>query len=490
MDFSMGEICKTDTGEDILALSDGKCVCLCLFKNGKAYAPLNLKIDLNQVSGICANDGGAFTVLTDTDATAFKLTSSDGELKYFLSGYAYCGGAINSRSVENVGTDIISLSREGVFGSLGEKSRVRRGELVFPLLPKDLSGCISCEYNGCYYLFFDGKVLVADSRLKTYESNRLDSSYQYEWFYLDGISARVVAKIDGDLLIGREDGRVVSFYDGYSDIYYENIGEGSYLFDQNDDGVSIIYLNKELNITAYDRLLLSGCYTLLSGVYDAISSGDNTTLYLNHDQFYDGNGNMKIFPCQGVYLMDSEGEITEATVIEADPYLHTVTVNVTSGNYSMILHKNQDTEYILKNENDHYVILNRQGEYVKLFMTENAILTAKKSTPVCVEYESAPLLRDGEATRLYGIEIELTKESEGTVSVEHETDKHKCLFSKNNAQAFHLDSLDFNSLSFNTSLKKKISLRTFERNFDYVAIKIKHSENCDFGLVGYSVSYA
>ena len=128
---------------------------------------------------------------------------------------------------------------------------------------------------------------MADSRLKTYESNRLDSSYQYEWFYLDNIPASYVAKIDGDLLIGREDGRVVSFYDGYSDIYYEQIGEGSYLFDQNSDGVSIIYLNKELNIGTYDRLILNGCYTLLSGIYDSALNGDTITLYLNHDQFYD-----------------------------------------------------------------------------------------------------------------------------------------------------------------------------------------------------------
>ena len=488
--FSMGKICKTDTGEDILVLSDGKSVCICVFKNGMAYAPKHLKIDLNRVSGICANDGGAFTGFSEDDATAFKVTKNDGSTQYFLEGYYSCGGAISHDSAVNVNSDIISLSYEGVFGLLNEKSRVRRGESIFPLLPKDLSTCICCEHNGCYYLFFDGNVLVADSRLKTYESNRLDSSYQYEWIYLDNIPASYVANIDGDLLIGREDGRVVSFYDGYSDIYYEQIGEGSYLFDQNSDGVSIIYLNKDINIGTYDTVLLSGCYTLLSGIYDSTLNGDTITLYLNHDQFYDIGGDMKIFPCQTIYLMDNEGEIKEATVIDTDPYMHTVTVNGAVGNYSMILHKNQSTEYTLNAEGDHYVILNSQGENVKLFMTENATLTAKKSTPVCVEYESAPLLRDGEAARLYGIEVELTKETEGIVTVEHETDKHRSVSCENNGQAFDFDRLDFNLLSFNTSLKKKISLRAFERNFDYVTGKIKHSESTAFGLVGYSVSYA
>ena len=117
-------------------------------------------------------------------------------------------------------------------------------------------------------------------------------------------------------------------------------------------------------------------------------------------------------------------------------------------------------------------------------------MSLKKSTPVMVEYESAPLLKNGEAKRLFGIEVELTEDTEGIVTIEHETDKRKINAYQNAGTLFNMDTLNFNSVSFNTSLKKKCSMRAYERNFDYVTVRITQQSDRDFGIVSYALVYA
>ena len=489
--FRMLEHCKTDTGLDALALSDGKSLCIATINNIKLYAPYSMKIDFNEITALSMSQGGNLMAFGKNEATAFALTKKDGSIICSLTDHASYGGAVNAQCAATVNFDTISLSSEGIFGSDSGKGRVRRAEVIEKMLPSNMENGVAIQRDGCYYLFINGGVYVADTRLKSYDSGRIDSDFQYEWFYLDNIPASYVAHAHNTLLIGRDDGRVVSFHSGYSDIYYEKMHTGSYLFSENEDGVSVIYINKDINVSAFDTILLNGGYSLVCGVVGSYENEDTVTLTLDENELFDQVGCLKIYPSTKLSLMDDNGEIVHSEAISVDGYLHTVTVKKVGNNhtYHMILQKNQDTEYTLQSQENHFVLLDGYGKEVKLFYMEEASVSLKKSTPVMVEYESAPLLKNGEAKRLFGIEVELTEDTEGVVTIEHETDKRKINAYQNAGTLFNMDTLNFNSVSFNTSLKKKCSMRAYERNFDYVTVRISHSASAPFGLIGYSLSY-
>ena len=491
LSFRMLEHCKTDTGSDVLALSDGKSICFATM-DGTLYAPYDTKLDVDGITALSIADGGSLVAFGKSEAPTIELTKKDGSVYCALVDHASYGGAVNSLCAKTVNFDTLSLSNGIVFGSVSGKHRARRGEAIEKMIPYDMENAVAIEYDSCYYLFINGEVFVADTRLKSYDSGRVDSDFQYEWWYLDNIPASYVAKINGGLLIGREDGRVVSFYSGYSDVYYEKMHTGSYLFDENEDGVSVIYVSKEINVTAFDTVLLSGCYSLVCNVAGSYENEDTVSLTLYENQLFDGNGCLKIYPGAKLSLMDNNGDIIESEVISVDGFSCTVNVKKVGNNhtYSKILHKNQDTEYVLEAQENHYVLLDKYGETVNLFYAENATVRLKKTTPVLAEYETAPLLKSGEAKRLYGIDIELTDDTEGVILIEHETNNHKSSSTQNTGALLDMNVLDFNGLTFNTSLKKKCFVRAFERNFDYVTVKIKHVSNGAFGLISYAVRYA
>ncbi len=486
--FKLLEHCKTDTGLDVLALSDGKKLCIATLDGG-FYAPY--QTDFDEITALSMADGGALMVFGKDEATTLKLTEKDGSVNCSLVDHASYGGSVNAQCVATVNFDTVSLSREGIFGSHSGKHRVRRAEVIEKTIPTSIEKAVAIQYDNCYYLFINGGVYVADTRLKSYDSGRIDSDFQYEWWYLDSIPASYVACINGELLIGRDDGRVVSFYDGYSDVYYEKMHTGSYLFDQNEDGVSVIYVSKALNAGAFDTVLLSGCYSLVCNVAGSYENEDTVTLTLYENQLFDENGCLKIYPNTKLSLMNDNGDVIESEVISVDGALSEITVKKVGNNhtYLKILHKNQDTEYVLESQENHYVLLDKYGDTVNLFYAENATVLLKKSTPVLAEYKSAPLLKNGEAKRLCGISVEVTDDTEGIVEIEYETDKRVQKACQGAGTLFNMDALDFNAVSFNTSLKKKFTLRAFERSFDYVTLKISHSASAPFGLIGYSLSY-
>ena len=485
---SLGEVCKTDTGKDILALSDGKNLYLSSNKCGFSYMPTHLKTEFEKITSICAKEGMMICVFSENTASSVEISTKDGETDYALKGHSLQGGAVNHSSTKTVNGDILSLSSDGIFGSVGnEVHRTRRGENIKSMLPKNLENAVAIEHNGLYLLFIEGGVYVADTRFKNYENNRLDSSFEYEWWYFDGINATCVSKINGEIYIGRDDGRIVKFYDGFCDLIYRKIKKGSYLFDKNNEGVSVIYIDKTLGIGTYDTVLMSNCYSVKCVISQKSVYDNKTTLHIASNDLFDNEGSYKIYPEMEVYLKRQDGVLVKAKCVEVDGFTRTLTVDIgeNSDVYVAILTKIDNERYKLEEENDYFVFLDKYGNQATFENTENANVVLEIKVPVSVEYESAPLLRNEEYKYLYEICVDLTKESEGVVTLEYETDKIKRQSDLEYEKNLDFNSFDFNGLSFNSSLKKSHKVRTFERNFEYVILRIKHQNDSDFGLKGF-----
>ena len=127
-------------------------------------------------------------------------------------------GAISKYCFKRLGTEPMFLSRQGVYAVTtqyltAEKYAQNRSYYVDSKLTNEenLSEAVAIEYNGYYYLCVNGHVYVADGRQKNYEKNVPQSEYQYEWYYLTNIDARVWWECEGRLYFGDSAGRVKRF---------------------------------------------------------------------------------------------------------------------------------------------------------------------------------------------------------------------------------------------------------------------------------------
>ena len=152
----------------------------------------------------------------EQDQTIFLVRGSYDETngyQFAISGSVAGIGAISKYCFKRLGTEPMFLSRQGVYAVTtqyltAEKYAQNRSWYVNPKLTKeaDLSEAVAIEYNGYFYLAVNDVVYVADSRQKAYEKNAPQSEFQYEWYYLTNISARVWWEYDGRLYFGDADG--------------------------------------------------------------------------------------------------------------------------------------------------------------------------------------------------------------------------------------------------------------------------------------------
>ena len=177
----------------------------------------------------------------EQDQTIFLVTGSydiTNGYRFAISSSVAGVGAISKYAFQRLGTEPLFLSRQGVFALTtqyltAERYAQNRSWFVDQRLTKEpnLSEAVAKEYNGNYYLAVNGHVYVADSRQKLYEKNVPQSEYQYEWYYLTNIDARVWWEYDGRLFFGSTDGKVKRFMLASEDTAQHNA--------YNDDGAPI-----------------------------------------------------------------------------------------------------------------------------------------------------------------------------------------------------------------------------------------------------------
>ena len=493
---SIGEVCKTDTGSVILALCNDNYAYFSCGVRGFGYFPeaLERKIGTDEkITAICNMSDFSVGVFKRNSVYYLELNVKNGVTEVLLKSFSAQGGSLSHFATKTVNLDTLSPQYDNIYGSVGASGRVRRGSnIALDLKNLHLETASAVSHNGAYYLFVDGQVYVADSRYKVYENNRLDSSFEYEWWYLDGIYASYVAEINNSIYIGREDGRIVSFYEGYSDVYYEKIHTGSYLLGSDDMGRTTLTLNEKLGLKDCDRILISSSYSYLGDAERTEPWDGRLKLFLNSSDFWSEDGHIRLYPNTLIYLQSEGGKLTEAKIEGVDANEASLILDLAEINdtYTGILQKNDQTGYRLEGQGEHFVLLDEYGDYVNLCFTDNIEISCERRTPVECEYVTSAILSDIHAKKnVYAICVELLGDSRGLCEISYETDKFY------NEKPYLLDSvidfdgLDFASASFNSGLQKSHTVRCFERMIDYIIIKIKHSEDKMLSLKGYFAIY-
>lgn len=143
-------------------------------------------------------------------------------------------GAVSKYAFGTMDTEPVFLSKQGVYAVtntdvFGDKYAQGRSYYIDPRLIRELNleQAISINFEGYYYLAVNGKVYMADSRQKSYEKNKPQSTYQYEWYYFTNMPVRVWWEHDDHLYFGTADGNIMKLYkeaehSATNNIYHDN----------------------------------------------------------------------------------------------------------------------------------------------------------------------------------------------------------------------------------------------------------------------------
>ena len=123
---------------------------------------------------------------------------------------ANAAGAVSTRAFAVLGDLPLFLSEIGVHAVYGTSVDNQRNiRSISRAVDKrlcaegDLKNALAVELAGKYYLFINDHVYIADSAQRYTDSQ---SSYQYEWYYWEGLPVTAAVAFDGRLYFGAHDG--------------------------------------------------------------------------------------------------------------------------------------------------------------------------------------------------------------------------------------------------------------------------------------------
>lgn len=416
-------------------------------------------------------------------------------------------GCVNQYVCCEVNGDTLTFDGAGVYGidfSAQQRSLRLRSSNISKAFEKysraQLESAVTCEHDGRYYLFIGGDVYIGDSRFKVYESNRLDTSFEYEWWVWDNCPASFVCSIGGKLYLGKENGKIAVFDKEYKDRSHERLrySTGDFLFFIQPRGRTEFVFNENLKITKGKRLFLKNAYSLIGEFNTVLENGmvkleiDDLEL-LDLGLIYEG---MQIY-----FEIDMRGpyEITDITAENGVWYAYvnapscyefeTVITNVENKPY--IVTEN-DGRYSLLEESFANTSYKKEQCYLCAANSGDMELVIKNEQNVECEYHT-PVMDLGSHLSLKilnQLAITVSNETEGQVEIGYQTNNNNTFMKRNIGSAFDFNNFDFNTFAFDGAFYKTHIKRVFERNFNYILFKFASKSDSDFAVEAFTCVYS
>lgn len=127
-------------------------------------------------------------------------------------------GALSSRSFANLRDDPLFLAESGITAIMIDRftniqSMQDRGFYINKQLLSEpnLDKAIAFIFDNKYFISVNSHLYVADVRNKFSEKLAYSESYQYDWFYWEGLDIQSYEVVNGTLYFGTTDGRLCKF---------------------------------------------------------------------------------------------------------------------------------------------------------------------------------------------------------------------------------------------------------------------------------------
>ena len=466
---------------------------------GYSYFPDNnyLRV-VNNISSLIA--GGDFLGVASKDELAivsFSIDSSGEKIECVpnLIKKHKDVGCSNGYSQAYLEGDTLFLSYKGVYGASKDGVHMRSGNINKELTLYDnkaLESAHALEHDGRYYLFIDGRVYIADARYKTYESDRLDVSYEYEWWRWENCPCRVAVNFNGRLLVGREDGRIMAMSEGYSDTTYYKLDSSEVLTDGNS-----FDFNEEIDIGENGRIKIKGAKC--------------SVVTLESIYLYKSNGELQITLDVGdlITLMQRGAmEPGKELVFRCDEKEFRFTVASYDLETGQIIGENHEGELFHqgitvymdsleefsfeKNDEGEYHLYNAYGEKVSFIDFDSMTAVVTKSVPVECEIHTAlfNFAADMKKKTIHKIAFVPGASTSGEIQIGYETDKRSKLVGQAVGSELDFSSLNFDNFTFDSTVLKSFEKRVHERNVQFIKFRLLSLEDADFSIESLNVIYS
>lgn len=458
------------------------------------------------------------------------------------------GESLVSRfTLANVNEDILMLSKDGVYGvvvsnNLSKEQRYAkpRSRLInneFLYSSKDLSKATSTVYRNMYYLALNdeiGSCYVADTASVFRLEDDLLDTYQYEWYYLDHIPARLFYQngLDNKLYFGTDKGQICVFYDNenqpFADTQTILCPEGTLDVDLDTNTVTFTnefkpyfeklgeedYIDIETSYNEEYKLLEK-----LLGEEDIVSISEedetNTTLEISPNKFAFKIRYLNGIDCyvsgagDTVYVLEvnihdfkirlKNKETSEYLVFAEKPnaiYIplqksKIVNVDIENNTFQLLdyieVELNEDNTKILDSTNivkDLYIMGGETHTYFGILHLED-IVSAYWETP------PTHLGNNGYTKNLNSIVTTYETVIGGEVEIGVITRDNMRNFEVEGVNVLDFDNLDFSNFTFETSEFAKSHVKRMKlKNFNYISVYFKSENNKNVAINDITLVYS
>lgn len=376
---------------------------------------------------------------------------------FSVSASPFYEAPISSHAFTSIHGDNIFFAKDGIYAIEPEQNisadiRIarNRSSAITPRLAgeKIIDATCITHKNKCYFCYTtsDGEngCYVADAAYKYIPEGEL--SYNYEWWYLDNVPARVFAVVNDELWFGTYDGRICRFTDGYTDVLFNYFESGFVaLYDANGDGE----ISGEEGMFQYNKNVGSVWENRRVRIMNKIAFFSSETT--DHSQF-------------DLYMfnIDTKNQTfrlsTHPVVRREDGSLETNPIPIKSVDFS---------EYNgIKMRAYIDTPVSAYWSTPPLDFGNDSLLKSMRSMTVTAESGTNSKFKFGYETRLGSME----RNMEGT-------------------GRFDLENFDFNDISFETGFQNSFTVRANERNFNFIRFRIESDEAAPCAVHRISAEY-
>lgn len=426
------------------------------------------------------------------------------------------GEAVISRHASlDFGGDNLILSRGGVFGivladnvaTAVRYTRERSRNVNARLCEEDnLTDAVGYSFGGRYYLAVNGHCYVADARYKISVHDDLsgDGSYQYEWWYWDGVPARVFSELSGRLVFGTSDGLICEF---------DAIGKGEAadrtMLHLEAGDLSLDVANHQFDFNATlpftlsenDRITITtrGVFALLAGdirkvEQERIYVGEEAILAIHEGErvYIDGECGLAAHVAYVVDDVDA-GECSFRLIGEDG-----VAVAPSGTSFRVLVEISRRELYVTEaGAADFRVKLYPEGEALVLTDYAGEVPLLPQASichrePIFAAWYT-PVFDLGAPSREKSIH-RLTMTAEpgivGRMSFGFDTRRERHMREGGESRAFSFGSLDFRDFAFTTGFASSLTKRIFVRGFNYIQFRFVSEGDTDASIGAFEAEYS
>lgn len=471
------------------------------YKRGMVYIPESNRLQIGNtgdyITAIIPISGGYLGAFSENGFYKIKLPSTrdDGPQVYKTVDKV---GAYSQWCCGVMGSDTIALTPGGVYGvkpgSLNEQAShlYNRGTRISHILDsfdrEQLKNVVTTEHRGKYYIFIDGKVLVADSQKRSTRKSLGASAFEYEWWLWDGCPARCVASSHEALYMGRENGTVAVFDSICFDLHEKRYSiNGLSLAFSHDEGDRSVYVASEelsdglfATVSPHRRRVAGGIKYIESQLYS-----------VPEDQLFDENGEVQIFAKDYYFCKEAGAIIEKIKVLEVNPQACTIRceANFTGQNGYLYVDADEKTTYKVKKEVGGFSLL--LGDRGVVFKGDDLVISVLDKKKIKTKIVSMPISLGDPTLRksLWGVYVKPTRDTVGEIEIEIETLWGKSKERVRLGSPLDLDKMDFGALAFKGGFDRMVFVPFFERGVNYLTVSISTEGDGPFGIEALYLCY-